>query len=271
MASFLSYKGFRWEYETFGEGPDLMLAFHGFGNRASDFRVFAPALEKRFTILSFDLPFHGQSGPESGRKDATVSSRDLAGLAEAAAALTGHRRFSLMGYSLGGKIALQLVQSIPERIDTVLLFAPDGLKVGLTNAFVARSVIGQMLYRRVMRDPVWFFRRLQLMHAAGIVDTKIHDFIRESLSTPVRREMVWNVWRCFRDIRPSAQQVRLAVEQHPIRMHLFFGAYDKIIPPSIGKSFVRELKQPGALHIVESGHQLVREKICSAVASALDA
>jgi pimeloyl-ACP methyl ester carboxylesterase len=269
MAGFLSFRGFHWEYETFGKGPELMLAFHGFGNRASDFRVFAPALEEKFTVLSFDLPFHGQSGPEPGHQQAVVTAQDLAGLSQAAAALTGHRKFSLMGYSLGGKIALQLVESIPERIDTVLLFAPDGLKVSLTNAFVARSVIGQMLYRRVMRDPVWFFRLLQLMHSAGIVDRKIHDFIRESLSTAERREMVWNVWRCFRDIRPSAQRVREAVEEHRIGLHLFFGAYDKIIPPAIGRNFVRELKQPGALHIVESGHQLVREKVCPAVAEAL--
>ena len=270
MSSFLSYKGFRWEYEIFGNGPELMLAFHGFGNRASDFRVFAPVLEAKYTVLSFDLPFHGHSGPKAGHEQAFVSPQDLAGLAEAAAASKGHRRFSVMGYSLGGKIALQLVQSLPERIDAVLLFAPDGLKVSLTNAFVARSVIGQMLYRRIMRDPVWFFRLLQLMHSAGIVDAKIHDFIRESLSTQERREMVWNVWRCFRDIRPSASRIRQAVERHPIRLHLFFGAYDKIIPPSIGKSFVRELGQPGALHVVESGHKLIREKTCSAIASALD-
>ena len=270
MSSFLSYKGFRWEYEMFGKGPDLMLAFHGFGNRASDFRVFAPVLEEKYTVLSFDLPYHGHSGPEAGHEEAFVSPQDLAGLAEAAAERTGHRRFSVMGYSLGGKIALQLLQSVPERLDRVLLFAPDGLKVSLTNAFVARSVIGQMLYRRVMHDPVWFFRLLQLMHAAGVVDTKIHDFIRESLSTPQRREMVWNVWRCFRDIRPSAQRVRQAIERHPIRLHLFFGAYDKIIPPSIGKNFVSELKQPKALHIVESGHQLIREKTNSALAAALE-
>jgi pimeloyl-ACP methyl ester carboxylesterase len=85
--------------------------------------------------------------------------------------------------------------------------------------------------------------------------------VRDSLSTRHKRQMVWDVWMCFRDIRPSVKNVKRIANENRIRMHLFFGRYDRIIPPAIGEKFMKDISGNHTLHIVEAGHNLVKEKL----------
>jgi len=45
----------------FGKGPGLLIALHGFGDRARMFAVLAEALSAEYTTIAIDLPFHGQT------------------------------------------------------------------------------------------------------------------------------------------------------------------------------------------------------------------
>jgi hypothetical protein len=51
------------------------------------------------------------------------------------------------------------------------------------------------------------------------------------------------------------------INKKNINIHLFFGKYDTIIPPAIGQKFVRGLDNKNALHILESGHNIFRERV----------
>ena len=261
MAEFISYKGFHWEYESYGSGPEIMLAFHGFGNVCSDFKVLEPSLGGKYKIISFNLPFHGNSTIDPSVAEKTISKRHLKEFIEKVLNLQGAKKFSLMGYSLGGKIVLQLIELFPGRINTAFLIAPDGLRPIVSNAFVTRSALGKILYQRIINDPSGFFRLVDFLHRIKLVNRKMRDFIRESLSTRKKREMVWDVWMCFRELHPSVKKVQRIVNENGIRLHLFFGLYDRIIPPSIGQKFVKGISDRHSLHIVEAGHNLVKEKL----------
>ncbi len=45
----------------FGAGPELLIAIHGFSDRARMFTVLEPALAGKYTVVAIDLPFHGQT------------------------------------------------------------------------------------------------------------------------------------------------------------------------------------------------------------------
>ena len=77
MNNFISHNGFNWEYEKFGSGKEILLAFHGFGNHSSDFRILERSLGKKYTIISFNLPYHGASYIDESRADKTISKEDL--------------------------------------------------------------------------------------------------------------------------------------------------------------------------------------------------
>ncbi len=261
MSNFISYKGFHWEYETYGSGTEILFAFHGFGNHCSDFKILEPSLGKKYKIISFNLPYHGKSFIDASVVDKSISKEELRELLLQFLLQHQVTRFSLMGYSLGGKIVLQLIELFPDQVNTVFLFAPDGIKNNWSNGFVTRNKIGRGIYQRIINDPSRFLRFVKMLKQMNLVHEKFSDFIHHSLNTREKRQQVWDVWMCFRDIKPNISNIQYLVNEHSISIHLFFGKHDHIIPPSIGKNFIRRLKNKSALHIVDTGHIMLKEKM----------
>ena len=88
--------------EIRGTGPALVL-LHGWGLNVRVWDGLAAALCDRFRIISIDLPGHGRSAwlPERSSLE-----QQAAQVAETVAAIAAE--YSLLGWSLGGQIALQL-------------------------------------------------------------------------------------------------------------------------------------------------------------------
>ena len=95
----------------------------------------------------------------------------------------------------------------------------------------------------------------------NIIQEKLSSFIHHSLDSQQKRQQVWDVWMCFRDIKPCIRNIQRIINQNSIPVHLFFGKYDRIIPPSIGKKFLQGLKNKNCLHIVEMGHEMLKERM----------
>lgn len=73
-----------------------------------------------FHVYFFELPGHGQSEPLRE----PFSSQSVAQLIEQLADKLGFRRFSLMGFSFGGILAMQTFKRLSPRIDRVVFIAP---------------------------------------------------------------------------------------------------------------------------------------------------
>jgi len=61
MGNVYEHDGLSLEYEIIGDGDKTMFAFHGFGISAELFRNLESSLGKKYTIYSFNLPYHGLS------------------------------------------------------------------------------------------------------------------------------------------------------------------------------------------------------------------
>jgi 2-succinyl-6-hydroxy-2,4-cyclohexadiene-1-carboxylate synthase len=84
-----------------GEGP-LLIALHGFTQTSSSWEDVLHELHAGRSILSVDLPGHGRSAAQSC---------DLDEAATMVAELADGEPFDLVGYSLGGRIALHVASS----------------------------------------------------------------------------------------------------------------------------------------------------------------
>ena len=65
-ASFLSYLSSRIHYYTWGAGPRILFAFHGYGESGNSFAFFGPAVAPGLTLVAIDLPFHGLTAWNEG-------------------------------------------------------------------------------------------------------------------------------------------------------------------------------------------------------------
>jgi 2-succinyl-6-hydroxy-2,4-cyclohexadiene-1-carboxylate synthase len=100
------------------DAPPLVV-LHGFTGSSDDAESLAPGLERRHRLLVPDLPGHGVSDiieceegfGAYGQRHLILSWLDSIGVS----------RFKLLGYSMGGRLALQIATQNSERIDSLAL------------------------------------------------------------------------------------------------------------------------------------------------------
>jgi 2-succinyl-6-hydroxy-2,4-cyclohexadiene-1-carboxylate synthase len=116
----LSLKQYKFSYELWGNKNHPKLFFlHGFMGSLADFKPIIEILGDQFCCLAIDLPGHGQT---------TILDTGLSeGIHEIAQSLTAflkHLDFTpchLIGYSMGGRLALYLACRFPHRFKSVVL------------------------------------------------------------------------------------------------------------------------------------------------------
>jgi len=101
-----------------------VLFLHGFLGNGADWRAVTAGLEQQFDCIALDLPGHGSAPPASGLTFEAVAVDVLRQLSA-----RGIARCAVVGYSMGGRLALYLAATRPTRFDRVVLeSASPGLK-----------------------------------------------------------------------------------------------------------------------------------------------
>jgi len=101
----------------------VVILIHGFGSSLHTWEPWAKALSAEYRVIRFDLPGSGLSRPDpTGDYTDARSLRLLAALMDRLDA-TGA---TLIGNSIGGRIAWAFAAEMPERIDKLVLVSPDG-------------------------------------------------------------------------------------------------------------------------------------------------
>ena len=104
------------------EAPALIL-LHGFGASLETWEPWARALSADYRVIRIDLPGFGLTGPDpSGDYSDARAIKVLVGLMDQ----LGIDRASLVGNSLGGRIAWNFAAQHPERLTRLVLVSPDG-------------------------------------------------------------------------------------------------------------------------------------------------
>jgi esterase len=98
-----------------GDGPPLVL-LHGLFGSNENLGGIARALSDRWTVYGLDLRNHGRS-PHGRRMDYATLAADVRETLDAHAL----DRPALLGHSLGGKAAMELALSAPERVERLIV------------------------------------------------------------------------------------------------------------------------------------------------------
>ncbi|MBA2357747.1 MAG: alpha/beta fold hydrolase [Actinobacteria bacterium] len=106
----------RLAYEVRGTGPPLLLV-HGLGYARWGWEPVADALAERFTTILFDNRGVGESDVPPGPYTARMMAEDAIAILDDA----GLDRIHVLGTSLGGMVAQELVLGWPERVDRLVL------------------------------------------------------------------------------------------------------------------------------------------------------
>jgi pimeloyl-ACP methyl ester carboxylesterase len=252
----IKYNDFVLEYLEYGKGKEVLFAFPGFNREADDFRVFESSLGKRYRIVSFNLFFYGQSRiNKSGNHP--VHYRDLEGLMEVYLQQHNIKRFSLLGFSLGGRVALACLEIFSSRVDRVFLLAPDGIELSRWYRLLIRSRVGQRFSRYLVENPALFFKLADFLKKRGYISDRLYDFAVHHTYTLEKRQKLYNVWMAVRNIVPDIGNVRRIIRENNTLVYLVMGKYDSVIPVKIADKFRAGMEDKIILYIAPAGHNLV--------------
>lgn len=103
--------------ETHGTGPDLVL-LHGWGLNLRVWDGLIREMANSFRIITVDLPGHGRSAWNPKACTPAAQAWQIHAALESVST-----RYSLLGWSLGGQIALDLAAAVPGSVERLVLVA----------------------------------------------------------------------------------------------------------------------------------------------------
>ena len=121
---FINIDGARIHFREEGEGPAVLLLHADFSNLI-DWDPWVDALKDSYRVIRFDFPSHGLTGPDPSNDYSQVRTIELTGKFINAMDL---EKFSIVGASMGGTIAMQFTSEHPERVENLILLGPESLE-----------------------------------------------------------------------------------------------------------------------------------------------
>ena len=258
----LAYNNSQISYYCYGHGPHVVVCFHGYGEDARSFGFLEKYDPGHYRFISIDLPFHGSTAWNEGlnftHKDlqqiiqSILDNENIPG--------TTSLKLSLLGFSLGGRIALSLYQSMPEHIDKIVLLAPDGLKVNGWYWLATQTHVGNRLFALTMSHPQWFFVLLQMFNKLKLVNASIYKFVKFYIGDKEIRQLLYDRWTTLRKLKPNLQKIKTQVRSLNTPVRLMYGRHDRIILSVVGEKFRHGIEKQCSITVIPAGHQVLHEK-----------
>ena len=229
--------------ETRGAGPPLVL-LHGWGMNLRVFDPLRDALAMHYTVTALDLPGHGRSAwPEH------LSAEQL--LAQLRAQVP--RGCTLLGWSLGGQLGMQLAADPTLAVQRLVLIATTPRFVRDTDwpyGLPAETV--RQFASQLARDP------------AGTVASFLELQVRGSAAAGEALQSLTSALREHGSAQPAALAFGLRLLEHndlralarslPVATVVIAGEYDRVTPPQ-GAAALAQLLPHAALHLLRrAGH-----------------
>ena len=246
--------GLQVHYKATGpEGAPALLLLHGFGSSLQAWDDWSVKLEQKYRVIRLDLPGFGLTGASPANDYS--EEKDLATLTHFADKL-GLEKFSVMGHSMGGKMAWSLAASQPERVQALVLMAPDGfpeIKDIGTKPYEVPAVMGLIKYV----FPKYLVRK-SIEPAFSDVDALNDALVNryfDMLRAPGVRGAILN--RSNQTIY-SDPVPRLKAIKAPTL--LIWGEQDQMIPSTNAQSYANVLSNSTTVIVPKLGHLLQEEQ-----------
>ena len=250
-------------YKKYGHGDRYILCFHGFGQAGYRWGILEPFLGKQFTLIAFDLPFHGDTQwneKENFTPEQLVDIIDMI-------VPKKQQKIYLLGYSMGGRIALRLLQQIPERVQKAVLLAPDGLHKNFLYRFATHTVVGRNLFYKSMKNPTLLFSIAKKLQARGAISKVQIDMAQYYMGSEASRMAIYHRWMGTRLFQPDLNRIRSLIVKYHIPVVMVFGKSDKIIIADKGILFTKGLEKYTTVKLLDTGHYFLREGFAAVIAS----
>ena len=253
----------KWRLHVRDSGPrDASATFliHGFGASLQTWDAWADGLSRKHRVIRFDLPGSGLSLPDPAADYTDARSIELL------LALMDHLglpRASIAGHSIGGRIAWTFAATHPDRVDRLVLVAPDGFAspgFEYGKAPEVPSVLGLMRY--VLPKPLLRMNLKPAYANPAFLDDALLDRYYDLILAPGARQAMLDRMRqtVLVDPRPLLAAIRVPTL-------LVWGERDAMIPFANSNDYLKTLPDARLVSFPAAGHLPQEEAAADSLAA----
>ena len=247
---FLTHAGVSLRYDRVGTGPAVLL-IHGWTFNRTVWERQVVALRDRHTAITVDLRGHGESShPRTGYTVAAMAA-DLEHLVRALAV----PRIALVGWSMGGIVALELAQRLGERVSALGLVCTTA--GGLTDAKNPLAV---------PKDQVAAMRASAEADFRGFVREFAPRLFKQAAASPLLAWAVGQMQKTPAHVAVACLDAILAADLRPTLKKItaptavLHGRHDDLFPIAGGEALGKAIKGATLTVFEESGHTPLLEE-----------
>ena len=246
-------------------GPDapVVLLLHGFGASLHTWEPWASGLQDRWRVIRIDLPGAGLTGADpTGDYSDARSIQVLLALMDG----LGVAHASVVGHSMGGRLAWRLAAEHPQRVDKLVLLAPDGFaSPGFEYGKAPEVGFLVRLMKHVLPKPVLRASLAPAYADRTLIKDEMVDRYHDLLLAPgVRGALIARMQQLvLQEPTPWLQRITAPTL-------LLWGEQDTMIPVANAQDYLRVIPQARLVALPGVGH-LPHEEAPSASLPALRA
>ena len=257
---YLSYKDSTIHYIEYKGGDRTLICFHGYGQKAEWYENLWVNIRSKYTLLSIDLFYHGKSSWPNCEKP--LEENDLHTILTQLMKRHSFDTFCLCGYSMGGKIALKLVEIMSNNIEYLILIAPDGVRTNFWYNLSTYPYGVRRLFKQIIDHPSLFYKLSTALCKLGLLHRGIGRFAQLQMDSRSKREKLYCTWLTYRKMKPNMNTVVSNLNESNISAIAFFGRYDKIIQFKKLNPILKKLNMYRAVEI-DTGHNTLIDDVAS--------
>lgn len=243
-------------YLVFGDGPQTLLALHGFGDDGSLFTKL-PALCETYTVHAFDMPFHGHT---LWPVEKPFHKADILSVMETWRSENEIEAFDLMGYSMGGKIALSIFPEFQKSISKLMLVAADGIDLPFYRRFTFFDRLNFGMLKLLFHFDVVFHSFLEIFYRLKLIDSYSYRFSKKWMRTTKHRKERLQLWYSMRSVIPNFDLLNKIIAENQTEVSLYWGTEDKVVPITPAEKWASNSEEV-QLFTLDDGHLIIDDPL----------
>jgi len=234
------------------------------GQDFSCFRNFAKTFENQYTTYLFDLPYHGKSGGINGniyQENEVISKEIWKEYLSKFLAENNIQNFSVIAFSMGGRFALATVETFTERIEELILLAPDGISEDPRYVFATRYGLTRKLFKYIIQNNERYHFFADFLSQTGIVHKKVVKFAKMMVNTSQKQEQLYRAWIGFHQLNFNIKNLAQLINNQQIMVKIFMGKYDKLLPKNRVFPLTKRLNKVELIELEATHGNLIEKAI----------
>jgi pimeloyl-ACP methyl ester carboxylesterase len=243
-----------YEHYQHSESKETLVLLHGFLSSTFSFRHLIPLLKEDYNVISVDLPPFGKSGKISSFK---YSYQNLAATVVELMKSLGIHEFNVVGHSMGGQIAMNILLHHPENAKKGILLCSSGYLKKAKLPLVLSSYIPYFhLYVKFHLARSGVKQNLQnvVYDHSMINDEMLYGYLSPFLEDDIFKALTMMIRHREGDL--SAEGLR-KIEAPCL---LIWGEHDKVVPVRVGRRLNKDLRNSELVILKETGHLVPEER-----------